>query len=100
MDNSGNSFREFMSEWELATFLMMSHEELEQIIESGELNGMYTVFQVERTFWQTVNDSETWVIDGIATAEIPQRIELETIIIDHRIFSRDKITEWLLERMK
>ena len=100
MDGS-NPSREFMSEWETARFLMMSYEELELIIESGELNGTYAVFQVERNVMQSYDISGQWMtIDGGFTAEIPFRhIEYETIIVDQRIFSRERLVEWLLNRM-
>ena len=91
--NNGYSSREFMSDWEAASFLMLSIDELEYIIESGEFDGMYTILQTERT----VAVSYDKVINENGIAE--ERVEYDTLPFDHRIFSREKLTEWLLGRI-
>ena len=97
--DGGDSFREFMSEWEAARFLGLWHEDLESIIESGELSGTYTIFQVERNIM--VAYSGEWITDHrVAHAVVePRPLVWETVIVDHRVFSRERLTEWLLERM-
>ena len=98
--DSGGSFREFMSEWEAANFLMISDRELERIIESGELSGTYAVFQVERIILRASERSREWVVGGaIAEFAVPERIEYDTVIVDQRVFSRERLAEWLLNRM-
>ena len=100
LTENNHTFREFMSEWEVAHFLMMSHEELERLIESGELNGIFTVFQVERTVMR--RDSEEWIIERSGNPSAiarPIPIEYETIMVDQRIFSRERLINWLHLRM-
>jgi hypothetical protein len=98
LTGNNDSFQEFMSEWEAARFLGMSRDEFTNIVATGELSGTYTVFQVERTVW---NSSGGFVVtmhgsDGLAAV---QPIEQETVIVDHRVFSRERLVEWLLNRM-
>ena len=52
--DGADSPREFMSKWEAARFLMMTYEQLGSLIDSGELNGTYAVFQVEEHVWRMV----------------------------------------------
>jgi hypothetical protein len=100
LTDSGSSFREFMSEWEAANFLMMSQAELEVIIESGELRGTYTVFQVERNVLRDPERSGEWAIGGnFAEIEMPRRVEFDTILACQRVFSRERLSEWLLGRI-
>ena len=103
--DGGGSFREFMSEWEAARFLGLWHEDLESIIESGELSGTYTIFQVERNImvgysreWSTADDV-FGVAGAVSPVVEPPPLVWETVIVDHRVFSRERLTEWLLERM-
>jgi len=104
----GNNSSEFISEWEAATFLRLEHAEFTNLLESGELSGTYTVFSVERMVWSTVGDSELFEFvhpDGRrgsiqAVAPVPaQQIEYEMVMVDHRVFSRERLTEWLHERI-
>ena len=102
IDGGNSSPREFMSEWEAAHFLMIPHDDLMKLIEAGELKGAYTVFQVEREVWSSAEDEEpiTQRVDGnTIMTEVPQRIEYDTIIVDQLVFSRDRLTEWMLARM-
>jgi len=94
----GVSDQEFMSEWAAAHFVGLSHEEFAVIVESGELAGTYTVFQIERMVMIRRGEYERYVVaDGVA--EMPVRIEYDTIVVDHRVFSRERLAEWLLGRM-
>ena len=100
--NSGGGFSssEFMSEWEVASFLRISHEDLTRIIESGELDGTYTVFQVESSVMR--RNSEEWLVEhrgDTAEARVSESVEYDNVIIDQSIFSRERITEWLHARM-
>ena len=102
--DGGGSFRDFMSEWEAANFLMMSPEQLERIIESGELRGTYTTFQIEHMVWRGPERPGEWIISGDVAAEpvptpIPAPFEFDIVIVDHRVFSRERLTEWLHVRM-
>ena len=93
--------REFMSEWEAASFLTMDHSEFIRIVESGELSGTYTVFQVERELWRPVDvDPDEWRDTGGGAVQVPVRVEAYDVVIDdHRVFSRERLTEWILRRM-
>lgn len=99
LTESGDSFREFMSEWEVASFLGLLHEEFESLIETGELRGTYTGFQVERNVWRPLQPAPEAQVGSGGVAAAPQRIENDTVIVDQRVFSREKLTEWLLGRM-
>jgi len=115
--------REFMSQWDVAHFLMMDYAEVVALIESGELAGTYAVFQVERAFWRPVLDIETHDsgVDGneasalwrtypspnsVQVAPVPARpfheaeIVSEVVVVDHRIFSRALLTRWLNDRIR
>ena len=92
--------REFMSEWEAASFLAMDHSEFARIIESGELSGTYAVFQVERELWRPADiDPDEWR-NYSGAVQVPVRVEVYDIVIgDHRVFSRERLTEWLMSRI-
>ena len=95
-DSSSN--QEFMSEWLAASFLGLSPDEFAALIDSGELSGTYAVFQVERMIFRPWDGSErAFTSPGIA--EAPVRIEYDTVLMYHRIFSRERLSQWLLERM-
>lgn len=95
-----DSPREFMTEWEAARFIGMNPEEFTEIVESGELSGTYTAFQVERQVWQRWDSDDTWIVDsGVSEVARPMPIEYDIVIVDHRMFSRERLAEWLLARM-
>jgi len=95
-----DSSREFMTEWAAASFIGMMQEEFAELVESGELSGTYTAFQVERQVWQRWDSADTWVIDGdVSEVARPIPMEYEIVIVDHRVFSRERLSEWLLGRM-
>ncbi|MCL2874477.1 MAG: hypothetical protein FWE29_06075 [Defluviitaleaceae bacterium] len=97
-----NPDREFMSEWEAAAFLSMGHDEFLSILNSGELEGTYTVFQVERMVWgRPFENYDEWsvTVNRDEIVEVPQRMDYDIVTADHRIFSRERLTEWLLHRI-
>lgn len=98
--------RDFMSEWEAASFLSMNHDELLSIMRTGELNGTYTIFQVERRewFWPERGDINHGNPNSVMLAPapvFPNEVSMEYIIIssDHIVFSRERLSEWLLSRI-
>jgi len=106
----GNNSSEFISEWEAATFLRLEHAEFIDLLEAGELSGTYTVFSVERMVWSAIGDFDLIEFvhpDGRrgsiqAGAPMPvqeRQMEYEMVIVDHRVFSRERLTEWLHERI-
>ena len=102
LTDGAGSFREFMSEWEAADFLLMSHEEFERIIQSGELEGTYTTFQTERYVARVSEIDDDWPAGSIPTGPVPTplpRVEHVAEVVDMRIFSRERLTHWLFERM-
>ena len=94
VDGGNHPPGEFMSEWSAARFIEMTHEEFTGIIESGELSGTYTVFQVEREVWLPWDDYMLWDAD---LATVP--VEYEIVTVDHRVFSRERLVEWLQQRI-
>jgi len=100
VDGGGGSRSEFMSEWEVASFLRMSHDEFERLVGRGELEGTYTVFTVERTVMRvpTVDGARDVQVHG-GIVERPIFIEYETITVDQRVFSRERVYEWLMARI-
>ena len=98
MDGS-DSPREFMSKWEAARFLRMAYEQLDSLIDSGELDGTYAVFQVEEHVWHMVEHPGE-AIGGNIVAPTLAPVIAETIIRYHRVFSRERLSEWLHGRME
>jgi len=127
--SSGGSFQNFhtqnepntfMTEWEAARFLGLEweHDAFDALIESGELSGTYTAFQVERVDWHNW-EGEYWMWSGddyvhemrvreshweaqeITAPPVPVLIPAERalIIVDHRVFSRERLTEWMMARI-
>jgi len=94
-----SSDREFMSDWQAAAFIGMSWEEFESIVESGELSGTYTAFQVERQVWRRWEDTTEWIIEDPTIPARPIPMEYDIVTVDHRVFSRERLAEWLLSRM-
>ena len=97
----GADDREFMSEWDAARFIMVNPDEFHGIIESGELSGTYTVFQVERREWRIPREFIERAGVGVFEFEaaVPVQQEYDIVITDHRVFSRERLTEWLHNRM-
>jgi len=106
------SSREFMSEWEAANFLLMGHDEFASILQTGELSGTYTVFQVERREWVWSQDElgrmlhppaplpyNVRVVGEQPVPVHPFGMEYEIVLVDHRIFSRERLSEWLINRI-
>ena len=99
--------REFMSEWEAANFLLMGHDEFNSILRTGELSGTYTIFQVERREWVWAQNEYGRVLHpptpvpqlGRPVEAVPIPMEYEIVIVDHRIFSRERLSEWLMDRI-
>jgi len=108
--------REFMSEWEAASFVMMGQAQFNALIQSGELQGTYTVFQVEEQQWHW--DDQWHFVEGAWSREVqvfppaisvdasgwttpmpPRPMEYEMVIVDLRVFSRERLTAWLMERI-
>jgi hypothetical protein len=95
---SNSEQREFMSDWEAAIFLSIGEGDLIALAESGELNGTFTTFQVERQKWHTV---EPYRSGDVIVQMIPQEVEVtyETVTTDQRVFSRRLLEAWLLSRI-
>jgi hypothetical protein len=113
---------EFMSEWEAATFMRMNHFEFNGLLQSGELDGTYTTFQVARRVWQqperrehfSTEDGEVGGVgisvyrpiepfrmhDGRTIQVIPDGATYEFVTEDHKIFSREKLVDWLNNRIE
>jgi hypothetical protein len=99
-DGSGSSAREFMSEWEAAAFLTIPYDDFMVIAESGELDGVFAVFEVHRTELRAWHEHvEQAAGGGPSEIELPQRVEYVTILTKQRVFSREKLAEWVLGRM-
>jgi len=98
---------EFMSEWQAASFLMLNQDEFSELIQSGALSGTYTVFQVERRVWQWIDEALWWQrVDDVTLYRPSPRphvspipTEYDIILVDHRVFSRERLTEWLINRI-
>jgi hypothetical protein len=112
---------EFLTEWEAAMFLSIDHRKFDTLVQAGELSGTYATFQVERQVWQTVDIHDMRYIrrheDGVfswseavpsgdfAITAVPIPVQevqgnYEIIIEDHRIFSREKLANWLNSRIE
>ncbi|MCL1882904.1 MAG: hypothetical protein FWF81_04025 [Defluviitaleaceae bacterium] len=110
--------REFMSLWEAANFISMNSDEFTRVLESGELSGTYTTFQVERLVW-TRNYHPFMSEDGTFSFDYSRPVPVEPVragnmsiqmigpgdtyeivIEDHRVFSREKLTDWLNNRIQ
>ena len=97
IDNTNND-REFMSEWQAATFLGMHHEDFIQLIEAGELTGTYFSFPVYRYIWGM--SREEFVTEFRDDYNMPRQIpEPERTLTYHRVFSRERLTEWMNNRI-
>ena len=97
----GGSSNEFLSEWEAAGFLRIGNDELERIVQAGELDGAYAVFQVERRLWREV-EFEPQVTTGhrnLTPAPPSVPLEYDIILEDQRVFSRERLAQWLHGRM-
>lgn len=107
---------EFMTQWQAASFLTMRYEEFGELIQSGELSGTYTLFQVNRRIWQS--DTPLFIVgdmtiqapgvlpmapvrieDGRTLRVIQDDAKYEIVIENHRVFSRELLTEWLNNRI-
>ncbi|MCL2854907.1 MAG: hypothetical protein FWE21_04740 [Defluviitaleaceae bacterium] len=85
---------EFMTQWQVANLLGFNADELEDIIAGGELAGTYTTFQLERTEW-------VWAEHPINTDPFtPREMQPQTITVNHRIFSRQLLLDWLYNRIE
>ena len=102
--DGGGSQREFMSEWEAAGFLLMTIEQFRSLAESGELTGTYAVFQVERYVWEwevlEFYAERAGVGSDVGAMPVPAQVIAGTVIEDHRVFSRERLSEWLIARME
>ncbi|MCL1862134.1 MAG: hypothetical protein FWF78_01035 [Defluviitaleaceae bacterium] len=94
---------EFMNEWEAARFLTFSFDEFNALLQSGVLYSTYAEFEVERRVFAR-HDGTMW-LPQVMSAEpavqvaAPVPIEYETITGVHRVFSRERLTEWLNNRI-
>jgi len=99
VDGGGGLQSEFMSEWQAAHFLMIPHENLERLIEAGELVGIYTVFTVEHRERRPVVGRSEVMSDGTVLKEVPMPTEYDIVLVEQRVFSRERLAEWLLARI-
>ena len=98
--NENVAVHEFMTdEWEVARFIGIWEEDLVALVESGELDGTFTVFEVERTVFDF--DFDQWTLESNEPVEIPAPAisEGETTTEYLRVFSRERLKDWLLARM-
>jgi len=93
--------RDFMSEWEAAIFLLMNQDEFANLLSTGELAGTYTVFQIERMTWQFAEGENRVIIPpaGAVPAMPVPRGDYEMREIEHRVFSRELLNQWLMARI-
>ncbi|MCL2279214.1 MAG: hypothetical protein FWC20_07400 [Oscillospiraceae bacterium] len=103
--DGGVAVREFMTdEWEVASFIGIWEEDLIALIESGELDGTFTVFEVERTVfdfdqWSLEPDQRSLESNEPIQVPTPTINEGETTTEYLRVFSRERLKDWLLARM-
>lgn len=91
---------EFLSQWEAASFLRMGSEEFDALLNSGELVGTYTVFEVDRRAYRW-DDPWEWSDAELAGQPVPVRpMAYDIINHNHRIFSREKLSAWLVNRIE
>ena len=92
---------EFLSQWEAASFLRLDSTEFMSLLETGELTGTYTVFVVEREewVWDRPIDGVNPVDRPVPVRPIEERMLANTVTVEHRIFSRERLVEWLQERI-
>ncbi|MCL2620142.1 MAG: hypothetical protein FWD97_04315 [Defluviitaleaceae bacterium] len=86
---------DFLSDWQVASLLMIDINQLLEILESGELDGTFTTFQVYR-IWETPYPS--WDYSNRAEAPPPPLVH-NYARVDHRIFSRERLLGWLNSRI-
>ena len=100
--NENMPFREFMNDWQASSFIGMSFDEFEQILATGELSGTYTIFQVERELWVDwgTDEWDDFHADPSYAAQFPVGATFERRIVDHYIFSREKLSTWLMRRIE
>jgi len=112
--------QDFLSHWEAPSFLRMEPSDFDDLLESGALEGTYASFQTYRTVIirsdiNTVPGAPTpaprvfyssdaavldsWMVERAGLGE-GALFETETIIYNHRVFSRERLTEWLHNRME
>ncbi|MCL2357574.1 MAG: hypothetical protein FWC70_10580 [Defluviitaleaceae bacterium] len=107
--------REFMREFEAANFLAMHREDFVALVEAGELAGTYAVFDAERPVWarhggiivvpSVADENVEWREHGdmrMGVARLaPEPTPLpEMMIVEHRVFCRERLTEWMHERIQ
>jgi len=96
---------DFMSEWQAAGFLRLDHDDFTRLLETGALAGTYTAFETTRLAWVpiSVEDFITEVRRGEFQASqatpAPEPHEFEWITEYQRLFSRERLTAWLHDRM-
>jgi len=90
--------REFLSEWDAAAFLLMGYDEFNTLLPSGELSGTYATFQVERRVWRLTEEVVSPSVQD-PSMPTPMPVEYDIVIGDHRVFSRERLTEWLNNRI-
>jgi hypothetical protein len=103
---------EFMLEGHARSFLSMDRQIFNELLQAGELSGTYAVFPQERrrrvyhsTF--TLDPDVLVVPDDMVFGEVlpgaaqesETTFEYQTYTHYHRVFSREKLTEWLNNRI-
>jgi len=107
--------QDFMSSWSAAQFLQLQQEQLMSLVAAGELAGTYTVFQVEERMWLDswhFHEDSGWGRSIVApptavqvdawgnVAPVPvQQQEYEMVLTNVYVFSRERLTEWLMARI-
>jgi len=108
---------EFMGVWEAARFIgLHDAEHVNILVRDGELAGTYTVFQVEERHWRSGDvfwDTQTGLsiqqvhppavrVDawgGVSEVAVPTLMEYDIVLVDMYIFSRERLTEWMMTRI-
>ena len=109
-----------MNVWQAAGFVGLQPEEFRQILQTGELTGTYTVFNVQEQQWQHWGTWQSgdvfWDMHtgrsiqvhppavsvdawGGAEVAVPVQQEYEWVDIAVYVFSRERLAEWMIARI-
>jgi len=139
IQNTPTEPSEFMTDWQAANFLSINEHQLISLIEAGELQGTYTIMEIEQINWWWPDDhfnrghfyqeQDPFAREGqgggggIATVAPPPRqvqymyhsldlnltmfdygmpyygAEYEIVLVDHRLFSRERLAQYMLDRI-
>lgn len=100
VSSTNNDHPDFMNNWQAAMYLSLDFDEFQSLVNSGELSGTYASFEVERRIWVRPADDTLWEVDNDAMTAarpvlVPVPTEYEIVNDIHRVFSRERLAEWL-----